>query len=100
MRPLAKLLWPRRDVVLDPARLEQTLFRICDSGYHPCGTVPMGPDSDVESAVTQYGRVRPVEGLWVADASVMPRVPSSNTNIPTLMMGERFGEWFRDGLDA
>ncbi len=97
LRDQATLLWPRRDVVDDPERLAQALPRICDSGYHPCGTVPMGPDGDPESAVTQYGRVRPVDGLWVADASVMPTVPSSNTNFPTLMMGERFGEWFRDG---
>jgi choline dehydrogenase len=99
MRERATLLWPRRDVVNDPARLSEALPRICDSGYHPCGTVPMGPDGDAASAVTQYGRVREVEGLWVADASVMPTVPSSNTNIPTLMMGERFGEWFRDSVD-
>ena len=99
MRPLATLFWPRREVVRDPAALESALFRICDSGYHPCGTVPMGPDGDRRSAVTQYGRVREVEGLWVADASVMPTVPSSNTNFPTLMMAERFGAWFRDGVD-
>jgi len=98
MRPFARLLWPRREVIGDPRRLEETLFRICDSGYHPCGTVPMGPDGNPLSAVTQYGRVRPVEGLWVADASVMPTVPSSNTNVPTLMIGERFGAWFRDGI--
>jgi choline dehydrogenase len=98
MRRSGELFWPRRDVMKDTARLEQALFRICDSGYHPCGTVPMGADGDPAGAVTQYGRVRPVEGLWVADASVMPRVPSSNTNFPTLMMGERFGEWFRDGV--
>ncbi len=93
----ATLLWPRREVVNDAARLAEMLPRICDSGYHPCGTVPMGKDGDARAAVTSHGRVRPVEGLWVADASVMPTVPSSNTNIPTLMMGERFGEWFRDG---
>jgi choline dehydrogenase len=98
MRSLATLLWPRRDVVNDAVMLADALPRICDSGYHPCGTVPMGPDGDPGAAVTQYGRVRPVEGLWVADASVMPTVPSSNTNVPTLMMGERFGEWFRDGV--
>jgi choline dehydrogenase len=37
-------------------------------------------------------------GLWVADASIMPTVPSVNTNVPTLMIGERFGEWVRDGV--
>jgi len=59
----------------------------------------MGRDGDPGSAVTQYGRIRPVDGLWVADASVMPTIPSSNTNFPTLMMGERFGEWFKASMD-
>ena len=40
-------------------------------------------------------RVRGVEGLFVADASIMPTIPSANTNLPTLMIGERFGEWLR-----
>lgn len=99
MKPLATLTWPFRSVVEDPAKLDEFLFRISDSGYHPCGTVPMGADGDPRGAVTEKGRVRQVEGLWVADASVMPTIPSSNTNFPTLMMGERFGEWFRDGVD-
>jgi choline dehydrogenase len=99
MRAMATLLWPRREVVLDEARFAEAIPRILDSGYHPCGTVPMGPDDDPMSAVTQRGRVRQVEGLFVCDASVMPTVPSSNTNFPTLMMGERFGEWFRDGIE-
>jgi len=99
MRDMATLLWPRRDVVEDDAKLAAALPRICDSGYHPCGTVPMGRDGDPGSAVTQYGRIRPVDGLWVADASVMPTIPSSNTNFPTLMMGERFGEWFKASMD-
>jgi choline dehydrogenase len=99
MREMATLLWPKREVVLDEAKLAEALPRICDSGYHPCGTVPMGADGDPSGAVDQYGRVRPVAGLWVADASVMPTIPSSNTNFPTLMMGERFGEWMRDGVD-
>jgi hypothetical protein len=33
----------------------------------------------------------------VADASAMPSIPSSNTNLPTLMIGERCGAWIRDG---
>ena len=100
MAERASLLWPRRDVVTDDDRFADAIRKVCDSGYHPCGTVPMGPDAGDASrrgAVDGRGRVREVRGLWVADASVMPTVPSSNTNVPTLMMGERFGAWFRDG---
>jgi choline dehydrogenase len=43
--------------------------------------------------------VRGVGGLLVADASLMPSIPSSNINLPTLMIGERFGEWLRDGRE-
>jgi choline dehydrogenase len=100
MRALATLFWPRPDVVADPARLEEAIYRVSDSGYHPCGTIPMGKDGDPSGAVDQYGRVRQVEGLYVADASVMPTIPSANTNLPTVMMGERFGEWFRDGVSG
>jgi choline dehydrogenase len=71
--------------------------KMTGSGYHPCGTVPMGPDSDRMAAVDGRGRLRRVEGLIVADASIMPTIPSANTNLPTLMIGERFGEWLRDG---
>jgi choline dehydrogenase-like flavoprotein len=39
-----------------------------------------------------------VRGLRVADASLMPVVPSANTNIPTIMIGERVGEWVRREL--
>jgi choline dehydrogenase len=41
--------------------------------------------------------VRGVEGLWVADASLMPTIPSAHTNLTALMIGERFGEWMREG---
>ena len=40
--------------------------------------------------------MRGVEGLVVADASLMPTIPSSNTNLPTLMMGERLAGWLRE----
>ena len=55
--------------------------------HHQVGTCKMGVDAD---AVVDPGlRVRGVEGLRVADASVMPFVSSGNTHAPTVMIGER-----------
>jgi choline dehydrogenase len=99
MRVLATFFWPPRRVVTDRARLARWLGVVCDSSYHPCGTVPMGADdaSDAVAATDGRGRVRHVEGLWVGDASLMPTIPSSHTNLTVLMMGERFGAWMRAG---
>lgn len=49
----------------------------------------MGPPSDPDSVVDSEGRVHGIEGLYVADASLMPTVTSGNTNIPTAVIGER-----------
>jgi choline dehydrogenase len=97
MSPLIRYLWPGERVLRSREEMSAWIPRSCDSGYHPCGTVPMGADDDRDAAVDQQGRVRGVTGLWVADASIMPTVPSVNTNLPTLMIGERFGEWLREG---
>lgn len=92
---LAKPVYPSRRPFDDAGELRSTIFQITGSGYHPAGTAPMGPDSDPMAATDGRGRVRGVERLYVADASLMPTITSSNTNLPTLMIGERFGEWLR-----
>jgi choline dehydrogenase len=99
MRDLAKVFWPPARVVASDPRMAKWIDAICDSGYHPCGTVPMGADdaSAADAATDGRGRVRGVEGLWVADASLMPTIPAANTNLTVLMMGERFGEWMKGG---
>jgi choline dehydrogenase len=81
----------------DPWRERAPLF-LCDSGYHPCGTVPMGVTPSERAAVDGRGAVFGVEGLYVADASLMPTVPSSNIHLPTLMMAERIAEWLEASL--
>ena len=58
--------------------------------YHPVGTCKMGPGSDPTTVVDATGRVHGLDNLYVADASIMPVVPRANTNLPTLMMAERF----------
>jgi choline dehydrogenase len=69
--------------------------RFAGSGYHPCGTAKMGVATDPEAVVDQYGRCHAVDGLAVADASVMPFVPRANTNLTSIMIGEKVGEWLR-----
>ena len=55
--------------------------------HHPVGTCKMGTDAD--AVVDLSLRVHGLEGLRVCDSSVMPRVPSCNTNAPTIMVGEK-----------
>jgi choline dehydrogenase len=95
---LGMVVWPMPDVFETRATMATWARTNCHSGYHPVGTAPMGPEGDPSAAVDQYGRVRGVSGLFVADASIMPTITSSNTNLPSIMIGERFGEWFREGL--
>jgi len=61
--------------------------------FHPVGTCRMGADDDPMAVVDSQLRVRGVAGLRIADASVMPRITSGNTNSPTLMIAERAAEW-------
>src|SRR5262249_52123188 len=60
--------------------------RSCSSYLHPVGTCAMGPGR--EAVVDVELRVRGALGLRVADASVMPKIPSANTNAPSIMIGE------------
>lgn len=99
MKKLARPFWPTPWILKKRERMEDWLWGACDSGYHPSGTVPMGPESDPLAATDGRGRVRGVKGLRVADASLMPTIPSSNIHLPTLMIGERFGEWLKTELD-
>ena len=49
----------------------------------------MGPRSDVTAVVDATGAVHGIEGLYVADASIMPSITRGNINLPTAMIGAR-----------
>jgi choline dehydrogenase len=87
---------PHPDTIANRDKLRSSLPKATGSGYHPSGTAKMGPADDEDAVVDQHGRVHGVEGLLVADASIFPTIMRANTNIPTIMIGERFGEWLRD----
>jgi choline dehydrogenase len=99
IQELAKhVVYPKPEHFASREALRAWACRRAGSGYHPCGTAPMGSADDPLAVADQYGRVFGVEGLFIADASIMPTIPRANINIPTIMIGERFGEWFREGL--
>ncbi len=77
-----------------PATLLEALRAKAESVYHPVGTCRMGRDMD--AVVDARLRVHGLEGLSVADASVMPVITSGNTNAPTIMIAERAAEWLSD----
>ncbi|HVU01127.1 MAG TPA: GMC family oxidoreductase N-terminal domain-containing protein [Polyangiaceae bacterium] len=89
---------PWRMLLKNDALLDRAVRVLCDSGYHPCGTVPMGRSPGVDAAVDGRGRVFGLDGLFVADASLFPTIPSSNIHLPTLMTAERMAEWLRDEI--
>ena len=57
--------------------------------YHMIGTAKMGHKSDKLAVVNNKLQVRGIESLRVADASIMPTMPSGNTNAPTMMIAEK-----------
>jgi choline dehydrogenase-like flavoprotein len=80
----------------DDFALERLIRARADTVYHPVGTARMG--SDAEAVCDPRLRVNGVEGLYIADASVMPRLVGGNTNAPSVMIGERCAEFVRDDL--
>ena len=67
-----------------------------DSGYHPVGTARMGTADDAGAVVDERLRVHGVENLFVCDASVMPSIVNCNTNLTSIMIGEKLAGWLRE----
>ena len=94
--PLASLVaeevMPGSQVQTD-AEFEAYLKKVCLVSHHPVGTCRMGHDA--MSVVDPQLRVHGIEGLRVADASIMPTVPGGNTNAPSIMVGEKAADLIR-----
>ena len=76
--------------------LDEWLLREVTTGQHLTSTCKMGPASDPLAVVDQRLRVYGIEGLRVADASVMPDTVRANTNVTTMMIGERLADFVRN----
>ncbi len=84
------------DLVSDDT-LDQWLLREVTTGQHITCTCKMGPVSDSMAVVDQHGKVHGIEGLRIADASVMPECVRANTNVTTMMIGERVADFIKQG---
>lgn len=76
---------------------DQEILDASGASFHPSCTCAIGAESDPMAVVDPYCRVYGIQGLRVADASVMPKIVSANTNLPTIMIGERVAEFMRKG---
>jgi choline dehydrogenase len=66
-----------------------------ESYHHGSGTCKMGPDRDPLAVVDERLRVHGMDNLMVADASIMPTVTHANTNLTSIMIGERASDFIK-----
>jgi choline dehydrogenase len=89
---------PGDDVLASDEALDTWIRRTVSMSRHVSGTCAMGPGSDPRAVVDQYCKVNGVDGLWVADASIMPRIPrSGGAHATVIMIGERVAGWIAVG---
>lgn len=87
-------IWSER-IVADDTALASAVRRFATPMFHPAGTARMGRPDDDGAVVDDRCRVLGVEGLRVADASVMPAAPGAPTNLTCMMIAERVAGWMR-----
>ncbi len=83
----SKRLAPRR------APSDQDVLDCVSPMGHPAGTCAIGHADDNYAVVDAHCKLHGLSGLYVADASVIPVLPSANTNLPTMMVAERVAAW-------
>ena len=77
--------------------LDKWMKRVVTTSQHISCTCKMGPASDPMAVVDQQGKVHGLEGIRVVDASIMPDCIRANTNVTTMMIGERISEFIIEG---
>ena len=89
---LAERVAPSDEVIESDDTLDEWIMKEATTGQHISGTCKMGPASDPMAVVNQHGKVHGLDGLRVVDASIMPDCIRANTNVTTMMIGERISD--------
>ena len=90
-------LMPSDEELASDELLDDWLRKNSGTSHHISGTCKMGPDSDPLAVVDQHLKVKGVQGLRVADASIMPDCIRANTNATTIMIGEKCADYVKEG---
>ena len=88
------VLW-NQGIVDSDARLESLIRASVRTTWHPVGTLRMGGDGDATAVVDEHGRLRGCHNVVVADASIMPAIPSVPPNLTCMLIGERMAARLR-----
>ena len=89
---------PTDEILENDDALNHWMRQTVGTARHVSGTCRMGPDSDPNTVVDQYCRVKGLQNLWIADASVVPQLLRGGGLHPTVVMiGERVVDWIAQG---
>ena len=94
-RVVKNLLDPADEALASDETLDKWIWRNVSTAHHVSGTCKMGPASDPLAVVDQNGQVHGLDGLIVADASIMPDCIRANTNATTMLIAERIAEFLK-----
>ncbi|MCZ8098069.1 MAG: GMC family oxidoreductase [Burkholderiales bacterium] len=83
------------DILADDRAADEFVERFVGTSWHPCGTCRMGSPHDGGAVTDPRGAVIGTTNLFVGDASLMPRITRTNTNLPTIMIAERMSEFIQ-----
>ncbi len=91
-----RVITPSAEIIESDAMLADYIRRTTSTTWHICGTARMGRPDDPLAVVDQQGRLHGLDNLSVADASIMPDIVSCNTNLTSIMIGERIAAHLAD----
>jgi choline dehydrogenase len=83
-------------IMRSDALLRNAIHRLLGGTWHAVGTARMGNEADPMAVVDSRCRVHSHDNLYVVDASVMPCIPSTPTNLTCIMLAERVAAWMKE----
>ena len=92
---VASRIAPQENVINNNDLLDKWMLENVQTMHHISGTCKMGPRSDRQAVVNQYGSVYGINKLRIADTSIMPDCPRANTNVAAMLIGEKISEFIK-----